>query len=177
MRVEPVDQSQIQYRILQGIRHLTSKPNHNVDESLKALLADAQWRLVERLAPADRVHLFNVHRELVRMGMTDQDLLTAAVLHDIGKADDRGRVTVVHRVIKVLLEAIDPDWLTRVARSDDSWLRHGLYLALNHPRLGATLARQTGASDRTCWFIEHHADDTISGDDELRVLQLVDARE
>jgi hypothetical protein len=178
MRVEPVERShQFQYRLFQGIRHLTSKPDHNVDEALKALLTDSQWSLVRRLAPADRVHLFTVHRELVRMGMTDQDLLTAAILHDVGKADERGRVTLLHRVVKVLLEAVAPNWLERMSRQDDNWLRHGLYLALNHPRLGAALAREAGISDRTCWLIEHHADDTISGDDELRALQTVDARE
>jgi hypothetical protein len=172
-----VSHGHVWYRIRQGIRHLTRKPDPEVDGTIRALLSPTQWELVERLSPADREHLLRVHQELIRHGYFDADLLLAALLHDAGKADATGRVTLIHRAIKVLLSSVSPMYLARLARKDQGWLSHGIYLSLHHARLGADLARATGANERTCWFIERHDDGTISGDEELRALQEIDARE
>ncbi len=168
---------QARYRITQGVRHLTDREVPSVDSTLKELLTPQQWHLVERLAPADRDHLLRVHQSLVREGVTDQNLLLAGLLHDVGKADERARVTLFHRALNVLVGRVSRGLLERIANPNGGWIAHGTYLTLNHARLGADLARHAGASDRTCWLIAHHDDGTISGDGDLQLLQEIDARE
>jgi hypothetical protein len=168
---------QITYRIAQGLRHLRIRSDPSVDAALKVLLRPEYWILVKRLHHADRAHVLRVHRGLVQQGYTNPDLLLAALLHDAGKVDEHGSVHLIHRTTRVLLGRLAPNRLVEIARHNGGWLGHGLYLAQNHARLGAELAREAGASPRTCWLIAHHDDGTIPGDDELKALQAIDARE
>lgn len=168
--------ARFRYRLNQIYRHLDTREDAETDLALRTLLPPEQWNLVARLSPADRNHLLNVHQELLRLGYTDPDLLTAALLHDVGKADERGRVRLIHRILKVLLEWLAPDLLRSLMERDGGWVAHGMYLALHHPELGARLARETGASERACWLIAHHSDDTIQNDRELTALQAIDER-
>jgi hypothetical protein len=164
-------------RVAQFLQHLDRRSTRETDAALAALLTAEEWRLVQRLGPADRRHLLAVHTELVREGYRDRDLLKAALLHDVGKVDSYGRVTVVHRVAKVLLNAGSPELLARAAAGKGRGLRHGLYLAVNHPAVGAELARDAGTSERTCWLIAHHDDGTIPEDPELVALRAIDEKE
>lgn len=165
------------YRVGQFAGQAVPRSSRETDSALAALLPPAQLDLVMRLAPVDRHHLLAVHRALVADGWTDPELLTAALLHDVGKADTSGRAGPVHRAIKVLLQAFAPDALPRLARYRGGWLRHGLYLALNHAAIGADLARRTGAGERTCWLIAHHDNGRMIGDRALQALRERDARE
>ena len=167
----------ILYRVNQFLRQVRRGPDPAIDAALRALLTDEQWRLVQRLTPADRRHLLAVHAELVRDGWRDPDLLRAALLHDVGKAGNLRRVGLSHRVANVLLNAFAPSLLARMADPDDRGWRQGLYLARHHAALGAEMARTAGVSERTSWLIAHHHDGTISGDTALNVLHRIDERE
>lgn len=135
---------------------------------------DQQWQLLARLTPFDRLHHLRVYNLLVEQGETDADLLLAAALHDSGKADDRMRVALPHRVVWVLLGATSPGALVRLA-SRDNWIGHGLFLAMRHPELGALLAQQAGASERCCELVRRHHEpfDSVA-DPLLRALILAD---
>lgn len=167
----------ILYRTGQFVRQLNPFPSREADSVLAALLTPEQFSLVLRLAPADRRHLVAVHRGLVSEGWTDLELLTAALLHDIGKADDAGRAGSIHRVLNVILAAHRPALLDRLARERQGWLRHGLYLSVHHAELGAAIAGKAGTGDRACWLIAHHDDGSIGGDPALHALRERDARE
>lgn len=146
------------WRVRQFGHALWSRPDPTVDAELRRLLAsDANWRLLERLTPFDRAHHLRVYRLLVESGQSDSDLLLAALLHDVGKADDRGRVNSLHRAAHVLLRRLSPSQYEQLA-VNGGWFRHGLWLNLHHAELGATLARQAGASERCCALIRAHAD-------------------
>ncbi len=172
-----VNIAQARYRLTQGFRHLANREIPTVDSTLQALLTREQWSLVERLCPADRAHLLRVHQALIREGVTDHDLLLAGLLHDAGKADEHGRVRLIHRTLKVLVGGISRGLLERICQRKGGWIRHGMYLAVHHAALGAELARQAECSDRTCWLIAHHDDGTIPGDYSLQLLQEIDAKE
>src|SRR5690606_33059865 len=78
---------------------LLCRPDPAIDRRMRQLLGDdRQWRLAARLTPYDRKHALAVHDRLVAGGYVDADLLRAALLHDVGKADERARVGTIHRV-------------------------------------------------------------------------------
>jgi hypothetical protein len=119
----------------------------------------------------DQIHLIAVFERLRSGG---PDLLIAGLLHDIGKADQRGRVRLVDRVARVVLRQATPRLLARLAASPGNQLLHGLHLCVHHPRLGAERAKALGCSDRAVWLIAHHEDREPGNDPELIALQAAD---
>lgn len=162
------------YRIGQGLGYLFDRPAPDVESRLRALLPPRQWDLIARLTARDQAHHLDVYRRLQAAGCDDPDLLLTALLHDCGKVDERGRAGVSQRTLLVLLNPRFPAMLRRAGSEAGNGWRHGLYLAIEHPRLGAALARVSGCSERVCWLIEHHHDRAGSSDDALRLLKRVD---
>ncbi|HBY46903.1 MAG TPA: HDIG domain-containing protein [Thermomicrobiales bacterium] len=154
-------------RFRQGLTALTIRPDREVDARLCSLVVDErQWTLLARLSSFDRAHHLAVYDTLVAGGCGDQDVLRAALLHDVGKANAHGRVWLAHRVIYVLGERWMPALLGRVAREHGRWLRRGVWLSIHHAKEGAALAHEAGANRRVCELIRWHdgaggaADDT-----------------
>lgn len=144
------------WRVRQFGHVISSRPDPAVDATLQRLLmSDAQWRLLARLTPFDRAHHLRVHQLLVEAGHDDRDLLLAALLHDVGKADERGRVHAFHRASHVVLSRFAPGALRRLA-VNRGWFRHGLWLSVRHAENGASLARSAGASERCRELIASH---------------------
>src|SRR5689334_16826887 len=52
-------------------------------------LPDAARSLFASMSPADQRHSWRVYQGLRARGCADQDMLTAALLHDVGKAAGR----------------------------------------------------------------------------------------
>ena len=161
------------WRVHQFAHAVRSRPDGIVDAELRRLLStDEQWRLLARLSPFDRAHHLRVHQLLIEAGHDDPDLLRAALLHDIGKADERGRVNPLHRAIHILLRWISPALLDRLAH-DGGGLRRGVWLSVHHAEIGAALAATAGASARCCELIASHG--TPSNDDDPLVMILAAA--
>jgi putative nucleotidyltransferase with HDIG domain len=146
------------WRVRQFLNLLGSRPDSAVDLELRLLLgAEQQWRLMARLAPFDRAHHLRVHQLLLDVGHNDPDLLRAALLHDVGKADERGRVTAIHRAVHVTLRRVSPSLVEWVAARGNRFT-HGIWLACRHAQVGARMARDAGASTRCAELIERHED-------------------
>ena len=105
------------------------------------LLSEPERRLFETMTTRDQQHCLAVYARL--RGQGEDDLLTAALLHDAGK----GRIALWHRVAYVLLEAASPALLRRLAKPGDGpgW-RQALDRCHRHPQLGARLAEEAGSS-------------------------------
>src|SRR6266540_3718834 len=99
---------------------------------------------------ADRRHALDVTARLVAAGQHDPDLLTAALLHDAAKGS---RMRLWHRVAGVVLEAIAPRALVRLASPDQRSWRYPFHLYLNHATLSADAALTAGCSQRTAALI------------------------
>ncbi|HET7036303.1 MAG TPA: HD domain-containing protein [Thermomicrobiaceae bacterium] len=164
--------ARVVYRTRQGLAHLRPQRAGAVDAELAGWLSPAQLGLVARLTAADRAHLLRAGRRAATLS-ADPDLVLAALLHDVGKADERTRVRLWQRVLVVLLGRVAPDLLARLARPSHRPWRRGFYLALAHPRLGAEMARASGASARACWLIAHHHDASVT-DPTLTLLRQID---
>jgi putative nucleotidyltransferase with HDIG domain len=154
---------------------LRARPDPAVDAELRQLLgSEAQWRLLARLAPFDRAHHLCVYHTLFAAGQRDPDLLRAALLHDVGKADEHGHVRAVHRAASVVLRRLAPAALRWLTARDRRGPLHGLYLARQHAALGAALARAAGVSERCCALIAHHEDEQALDDPALAALVAAD---
>ncbi|HVB65319.1 MAG TPA: HD domain-containing protein [Nitrolancea sp.] len=161
-------------RIAQGVGYLAPRRAAAIDAELQRLLNAAEFELVRPLTVADRAHLLAVYQRLQRLGCRDADVFTAGLLHDVGKVDGDVRVGLVHRTVAVLLGAISPKLIDRLARSEGGRWRRPFQLVNMHPRRGARLARDVGCNQRVCWLIEHHHDTSVKGDAGLWLLQQAD---
>lgn len=116
------------------------------------LLTPAQKSLFYSMGGFGQRHCLNVYHTLVRDGCDDSEVLKAALLHDAGKEG----VGIMHRVACVLLQALSPSLLRRLAIDRPGSWRYGLYVNLNHAEHGAALAEAAGAPPLTVELIRLH---------------------
>jgi hypothetical protein len=120
------------------------------------ILPERGVALFESMPVADRRHGLDVAERLIRSGQDDADLLAAALLHDAAKGH---RMRLWHRVAGVLLEALAPSLLRRLASPDPASWRHPFHLYLHHQPMSADLAAGAGLPPRVGAFIRGDVSD------------------
>lgn len=165
------------YRARQTVAALLPRRPRDLDQILAVTLTSGQAAAFRDLTPHDQAHLCRVYLFLRHRGVVDEDLLVAALLHDLGKVDASGRVRLIDRIAKVILGRIAPRVWRRLARSPAPRWRRGMALAAHHPAIGAERAAALGCSPRTCWLIAHHEDDLVDDDPDLQLLWAADHAE
>jgi hypothetical protein len=124
-----------------------------------------------RMPIRDQVHSVRVARAVRDRGGSEH-LTRAALLHDCGKTMPPHRVPLLYRGGVVLLGALSPALLHRLAVPwGPLW---PVYLSLHHPELGARALHQAGVQPAIVEWVRRHQE--VSTDLELRVLQAADAR-
>jgi len=155
-------------RVIQ-FREAGSEPTNEDIALAKAWLPGQLFDLFLMQHPRDMVHSVNTARWLLARGYDNPDLVAAALLHDIGKGDQR-RVDRVAYVVGQWLRLSD------AAGSPASHIRmrRALARSRDHGRAGAHMLRAAGASDIVVTLaLTHHAE---AGDDAmLALLQQADA--
>jgi len=137
-------------RVGQFFGHLTARVSTDDEALARALLPERAWPLFDGMPVADRRHGLDVAARLLAAGHDDRDLLAAALLHDCAKGH---RMRIWHRVGGVLLEAVSPRLLERLASPDAASWRHPFHLYLHHAGLSADEAVAAGCSPRVAAFI------------------------
>lgn len=164
------------YRIKQVIHMATS-----TNDSAPELPADAVSRLTEqmlhqfRILPvADQQHLLRVYQLLVQAS-ADDNVITAGLIHDVGKACAKCRITVLDRGLHVILRRIAPSPYRRFAamHSSPAWTR-GLHRLANHAERGALAASQAGYNDDVINLVRHHESGGNRHDSRLEMLRRAD---
>ncbi|WP_126578004.1 hypothetical protein [Tengunoibacter tsumagoiensis] len=152
----------IKYRLDQVRQQLGFVAPLTTDEQevVRALLPEAAWPLFLTMSRADQQHSLRVCRGLQARGQTDSDLLAAALLHDVGKAE--GRVPFWTRPVIVLGKKLAPRLLRYLAivpqdfsSRTPSWQR-ALSYAWWHAEVGAELASAAGLSEQAVHYIRTH---------------------
>jgi len=138
------------HRVEQFLGHVRASVTPSETANARSLLSDAAWPLFADMPVADRRHAVDVLSRLVAAGVDDPDLLAAALLHDAAKGH---RLRLWHRVAGVVLEALAPAQLRRLASSDPQSWRYPFHLYLHHADLSADAAATAGCSARTVAFI------------------------
>lgn len=142
---------------------------------------DARERLTEpmlhqfRILPvADQRHLLAVHRWL-RSRRADDDTVTAGLIHDVGKACAKCRITLLDRGLHVILSRVLPGPYARFASMEMASDRvRGLHRLANHAERGALAAEQAGYSPRVIELVRHHERGGDCSDAQLALLREAD---
>lgn len=146
------------HRVNQFVAHVRARVDAGeVAQAHRWLPGDAAG-LFDGMPVADRRHGLDVSARLLAAGHDDPDLQAAALLHDAAKGH---RMRLWHRVAGVILEALAPGLLRRLASDDATSWRYPFHLYLHHAELSAELVRRVGCSARTAAFIRGSA----GGDD------------
>jgi hypothetical protein len=137
----------------------------------------AQWTLFQRHSDGDQWHSLRVMETLQAAGHTDPDLLIAALLHDVGKAELP--ITIWERSLIVLIGKLLPRQAKKWGHGERRWWKRPFLLKEQHPAWGAELAAAAGCTPRAVALIARHQDPLpATADDEesalLRVLQWAD---
>ncbi|MDQ4036262.1 MAG: hypothetical protein M3153_10055 [Chloroflexota bacterium] len=138
------------HRVGQFVAHVRARVDPEEVALARRILPSTAIRLFESMPVADRRHGLDVAEKLLRAGHDDTDLLAAALLHDAAKGR---RLRLWHRVTGVLLEALAPSVLRRLAHPAPTSWRHAFHLYLHHEALSADLARRAGCPPRVGAFI------------------------
>lgn len=121
---------------------------------IRRVLTPEQVRLFDRLSTADQAHSFRVYRALVDSGEDHPDLLTAALLHDVGKVE--GSYSLWERTAAVLLDPFLDDAPGSSPVTLPGPLKRAVNRSRRHPVRGAELAENAGASPLTVQLIRWH---------------------
>jgi len=186
------------YRARQFWAAVRATPDPADLQLAQSYLTAKQIKLFESMQPSEQAHSLQVFKQLyIQAGQnTDQmekhypDLLVAALLHDVGKS--RQPLRLWERVLIVLARAFFPRQARQWGHPREAveagtkqkllWLdwRRPFIIAEQHPRWGAEMAADVGASPLTISLILHHqqeitAPPTTMEERFLHKLQSVDS--
>lgn len=159
------------YRLQQGLRALTAYTRPVDLDTARAYLAPPLLDLFLRMRRSEQQHSLNVLHALRAAGHTHPDLMTAALLHDVGKS--RAPYHLWDRALVVLAGVFAPRragaW--GAAESPTGW-RRPFVVAAQHPAWSAAMAGAAGASAGAVQLIARHQEklDRPPRDDIERLL-------
>jgi hypothetical protein len=166
------------YRVEQFLRALTARHSisrQRVEQATRILTPQAR-ALFARQPPQDQAHALALYDTLCRGGHSSQDLLAAALLHDVGKTS--AQLPAWQRGLYVLGEHCVPGLLARAARGQawSGWRPLSDYA--RHAEIGARWAEAAGCSPLTVALIRRHEEQPgpleTREDHLLRILQAAD---
>jgi hypothetical protein len=141
-------------------------------EALLPHLTSSQILLFGRMQPFEQTHAYQVFQRLKASGQTDPDLLSAALLHDVGKI--LFPLSLLDRIVIVISKRFFHSKTRHWSEGTPTRLRRPFIVAAHHPDWGANLAKQAGASSRTVELIQRHQDNRYDDDPYLTRLKSAD---
>jgi hypothetical protein len=131
--------------------HLLARVTSHERQVLTAWTRPAELALFDAMHVADRRHGLDVVAYLRRAGVTDRDVLAAALLHDCGKGDTGWPP----RVAWSLGEAFGP-WVWAVAGRLPGW-SNAMTRLRDHAQLSAAAVAAAGLSPRAVTLVREQA--------------------
>jgi putative nucleotidyltransferase with HDIG domain len=142
------------YRVIQFWWALTARVDAAELASVSPLLGPHGLELFRRMSRRDQRHCLNVYLTLRAQGYKDPVLLTAGLLHDVGKA--ARPIPLLYRVAVTLLQAFSPQVLAYLAAQGRHRLLEPFQIAQEHAEIGAHMLRDAGLPVPVVELVRHH---------------------
>jgi hypothetical protein len=142
------------YRASQFWHALTTAPAPADLELARQALSPAQMELFLQLQPAEQAHSLQIYRQLYEQKPVDDDLLVAALLHDVGKISYPLRLW--ERVWIVIARAVLPAKIAKWGQAQPYGWKRPFVIAEQHAAWGADLAARAGTSPTAVSLIRRH---------------------
>lgn len=162
------------YRVWQFWQVLKAQPLTREEKvEIAQILNPGELELFFRQDLSGQQHALRVMRTLIKSGHDDIELLAAALLHDVGKADALLRWW--DRPLVVLAQAFLPARSALWASGSDIGWHRPFVVKKCHPEWGAAAAAASGSSPLTVSLIQKHEEllyieDEQSKEDRLLTL-------
>jgi len=154
------------YRIRQLRDNLTAGPlTAEARAEIAQHLTAAERDLFFGFTYADQWHSYRVLRTLREAGYNHPDLLTAALLHDIGKI--RCPLSIWDRTVIVVGSALFPRRAEAWGRGPLASWRRPFVARAQHPAWGAETAHEAGVRPAVVEMIRRHQDKVDGEEDEI----------
>ena len=142
------------YRIWQFQQSFNSSLSQIAWDRIRLYLSPGEIILFSRMPVPDQNHCYRVFNSVLDEGENDEDLIKAALLHDIGKGLHPLRRW--ERVFAVLVGGFSPELAIAWGNGEPEGFKRPLVIIHKHPDWGAELARETGSSETVVWLIQNH---------------------
>ena len=164
------------YRVGQFGRSLSGRLSREQLTQVESWLTPQLFELFCRLTPSEQYHAHRVRQTLAAGGQTNPDLLTAALLHDVGKS--KMPLAIWERMLIVLGFKFVPARAFRWGTGPDpssAWARP-FVVAVHHPEWGAEMVKAAGGTDLAVELIRRHQERKEKEKELLLALQEADNR-
>lgn len=151
------------YRVWQFWQLLSKRISPEQQAEVRGWLSPALYDVFCKLNLAEQHHAYQVRTTLVAAGHTEPDLLTAALLHDVGKSQmplavwEKVAIVLGNRFFAQTAKAWGQNQVV-------SWWRRPFINAYQHPAWGADLVAGAGAPARVVELVRRHADKVTMND-------------
>jgi hypothetical protein len=146
------------YRLAQFFTAVTARLTAEEGALAAAVLRPAELRLFARMPPYDQRHCLDVYQLLLRGSYDDPLLLRAALLHDCGKVDDRGRpIPLLYYGLFVVLKRVTPALYVWAAQNGRGPL-HPFAIHAAHDERSARMAEAAGSSPELVATLRDYAE-------------------
>ncbi len=159
------------YRVWQFRQSFNPSLSQNDWDRIRLYLSPVEIVLFTKLPVSDQNHSFRVFKSLLDVGENDQDLIKAALLHDIGKGLHPLRRW--ERVLAVLVGGLSRELALVWGRDEPVGFKRPLVIIRQHPNWGAELALGAGCSEDVVWLIQNHENYKLPESTSQRKLELL----
>ena len=142
------------YRARQFFRALFARASAEELRAVAQVLPAESFALFRAMPAQDQRHAVDVYEALRQAGHTNQHLLVAALLHDVGKS--AGRLPPWQRAMFVLMSRFTPRLTVLLSQGEPRGWRRLFTTYARHSEVGARWARDAGCSPLTVALIRRH---------------------
>jgi len=161
----------INYRIWQFWKSFKSSLAQKDWDRIRLYLSPAEIVLFTKMPVPDQNHSLRVFNSVLDVGEIDEDLIKAALLHDIGKGLHPLRRW--ERIFAVLVGGFSPELARTWGKGEPEGFKRPLVVIHQHPGWGADLAREVDSSETVTWLIQNHENYLHSASTPHRKLELL----